>query len=115
MKVVSNATPLTHLSAMGRLDLLEILFREIVVPDEVYGEVVRQGRGRPGGVEVGKAGWIIRSHVPNRAVAQALQTILGAGESACIALASSIGADLVILDDKLARLHAFSQGLEVTG
>jgi uncharacterized protein len=115
MKVVSNATPLIHLSAMGRLDLLEVLFREILIPGEVYEAVVLQGGERAGSVEVDKADWIRQSQVPNRAVLQALQVTLGAGEAACIALAGSISADLVILDDKLARLHALSQGLKITG
>lgn len=115
MKVVSNSTPLIHLSAMGRLDLLEVLFREILIPEEVYEEVVLHGGDRPGRAEVCKAKWISRCHAPNRAVLQALQATLGAGEAACIALAGSIRAEVVILDDKLARLHALSQGLRVTG
>jgi predicted nucleic acid-binding protein len=115
MKVVSDATPLIHLAAIGRLDLLKELFQEILIPEEVYEEVVLHGRDRPGSVEVCEADWISRCHVPNKAVLQALQTTLGAGEAACIALASSISADVVILDDKLARLHALSQGLKVTG
>jgi predicted nucleic acid-binding protein len=115
MKVVSDSTPLIHLSAMGRLDLLEVLFREILIPQEVYEEVVLHGGDRPGSAEVREADWISRCHVTNKAVLQALQATLGAGEAACIALASSISADVVILDDKLARLHALSQGLGITG
>ena len=115
MKVVVNSTPLIHLSAMGRLDLLKMLFREILIPEEVYEEVVLLGGERAGSVEVRKADWIHQSQVQNRAVLQALQVTLGAGEAACIALASSISADLVILDDRLARLHALSLELKITG
>ncbi|MHC1727779.1 MAG: hypothetical protein AB9866_17545 [Syntrophobacteraceae bacterium] len=90
MKVVSNSTPLIHLSSMGRLDLLEVLFRKIIIPDEVYEGVVIHGKERPGCEEVRAADWIYRSHIQDKAVLRALQASLGSGEAACIALASKI-------------------------
>ncbi|MCC6446163.1 MAG: hypothetical protein IT210_22265 [Armatimonadetes bacterium] len=37
------------------------------------------------------------------------------GEAAWIVLSTQIGADLLILDDRLAKIHAVQQGLKVTG
>ncbi len=41
MPVVSNAGPLIALARIERLDLLEELFGEVIVPQAVYGEVTR--------------------------------------------------------------------------
>ncbi len=76
MKVVSDSTPLIHLSAMRRLDVLKVLFGEVLIPEEVYEEVVLQRGERAGSVEVRKADWIRQSQVPNRAVLQTLQVTL---------------------------------------
>ena len=115
MKVVCNATPLIHPSAMGRLDVLRELFGRVYAPDEVFREVVTQGRQRPGCAEVRKATWIHRRRVSNRPALRAFAGILGPGEAACIVLAITVKADLLVLDDKVARLHATAQGLSVTG
>lgn len=48
MKAIVNATPLIALALINRLDLLRVLFDEVVVPAEVYNEVVVQGAGKPG-------------------------------------------------------------------
>ncbi len=115
MKVVCNSTVLVHLSAMGRLDLLRDIFGEIYIPNEVYEEVVTRGANRAGMMEVSNASWINVQRITNHLAFEVLSTTLGAGESACIVLAFEIGADLVILDDRQARLRAQMQGLNVTG
>ena len=48
MPGVSNSTPLIYLDSVGDLDLLQILFGQVFVPEAVYEEVVIPGRGRPG-------------------------------------------------------------------
>ncbi len=115
MKVVSNSTALVHLSAAGRLELLRELFGELYIPEEVYHEVVIAGAGKPGSSEVQTADWIKRLAVKNRLAWSMLNIMLGAGEAACIVLAIEVGADLVILDDRRARLQALAHGLKITG
>jgi hypothetical protein len=44
--VIADATPLIYLSAIGKFDLLGILYGRIVIPCAVYDEVVIQGAGR---------------------------------------------------------------------
>jgi predicted nucleic acid-binding protein len=43
MVVVSNSTPLIALSKIGVFDLLKDYFGEIMIPNEVYEEVVTRG------------------------------------------------------------------------
>jgi hypothetical protein len=44
MTVVSNASPLINLARVGKLDLLRDLYGEIIIPDAVWHEVVKDGR-----------------------------------------------------------------------
>ena len=115
MIVVSNSTPLIHLSAMGRLDLLPQLFGEIVIADEVYEEVVLKGADQPGASEVQSATWIKRRAINNKLACAILQNSLGAGESATIVLALELDADLTILDDRPARIQAQARSIKITG
>ncbi len=58
MKVVVNATPLTALALLDRLELLQEMFDEVLVPNAVYEEVIVRGVGRPGAAAVGRADWL---------------------------------------------------------
>lgn len=44
MRAVSDATPLIHLSKIGKIGYLEKLFDKIFIPEEIYGEVVTAGK-----------------------------------------------------------------------
>ena len=59
--VISDSSTLIHLVAIGRLGLLKEFYGRITVPPLVWREVVEQGGGRAGAVEVERArqaGWI---------------------------------------------------------
>jgi predicted nucleic acid-binding protein len=113
--VISNSTPLVNLSAMGKLGLLRQLFGEIRIPEDVYQEVAILGQGKPGSTEVEMAEWIKKENVIDRIAVSTLNIRLGVGESACLILAIELGADLIVLDDRSARLEAQSLGLKISG
>lgn len=115
MIVVCNSTPLVHLSAMNKLEVLKELFGEIRIPEEVYQEIVLDGAGKPGAKEVKMADWISAEAVQDRLAVQTLNSYLGLGESACIVLAKQLSADLLIFDDRLARLESEALNLNITG
>ena len=48
MIVVSNASPLINLAWIGKLDLLQQLYTEVLIPQAVWDEVVISGTGQPG-------------------------------------------------------------------
>lgn len=50
--VVSDSSTLIHLAAIGRLTLLKEFYGHITVPPAVWREVVEEGEGRAGSVEV---------------------------------------------------------------
>lgn len=111
--VVVDNTPLVAFWALGRLDLIESLFGEILIPQAVYEEFVATApevRARA----LSSAPWIRVQTLdePRRALAYAG---LDRGEAEVIALAEQRDARLVIVDDKRARHYARRLGFPLTG
>lgn len=106
MVVVSDTSPITILAAVGHLNLLQLLYGQITIPDEVRDELVLGGAGNnPGANEVLSAWWFIPAPVDAQQRDQLAHTYhaLDIGEAAARALAVAHSADLVLLDDKAAR------------
>ena len=114
MIAISNSTPLIALAKINQLQLLKDYFGEILIPEEVYDEVVRRGAGLAGAEEVRSRNWIVRAQVVNRLAVDALSMSLDRGEAEAIVLASERDA-LLIIDDGDGRKAAKQLGLKVTG
>jgi predicted nucleic acid-binding protein len=100
--IVCNAGPLIALSIVGELRLLEKLYRRVLVPQAVFQEVVGDGAGRIGAIEVAAASWLERVTPPSLPE-PLLATELGPGEASVIATAYSLQAGLVLIDKRRAR------------
>lgn len=113
-RVVSNTTPIIALSVVGRLNLLRDLYAEVLIPPAVYDEIMAGGARRVGATELRRASWIetISLLDPRRAD---LLVDLDRGEAEAIALAMELDADLLLIDERLARRHAQRLGLTITG
>jgi hypothetical protein len=112
---VTNTSPLVFLHKIGRLDLLNDLYGDPVVPSAALDEVVarnsEQAEALRKTIEGGK--FKVRSAEPD--VLARISDDLGAGERGCIALAVEMNADLVIIDEARGRTVARSWNLDVTG
>lgn len=117
MKIVTNSTPLIILSKINRLELLREIYRSIYIPEEVYTEVVINGAGKPGSTEVASADWIFCQPVTDTDQVLILhyRTLIDLGECGAIVLAQEIGAERIIIDDRVARQVAIAKGLSVIG
>lgn len=118
MLVVSNTSPVTNLAAVGRLDILQHLYGQITVPEEVRDELVFGGSGNnPGASEVRAGEWFTILPADNLQRDQLLRQFRAVhrGEAAALALAKQHRADLVLLDDRAAREAARSLQLAYTG
>ena len=113
--VVANAGPLITLAKINQFDLLKELFGSVVVPVAVLDEVVRRGAAMPGAQETMNADWIETRVVADDLAVSILRESIGAGESEVIVLAQELDADLLLLDDALARRKAERVGLNVIG
>lgn len=101
---VSNTSCLIALASIARLDLLERLYQEVLIPQAVADE---WGLPLPP--------WLKVQAIGNQALAQALRIQLGPGEAEAITLAVEIGPARLILDDQRARRIAANLQIRVTG
>lgn len=119
MIVVGDAGPLLYLGATDRVGLLRDLFGTVLVTPEVLEEVVDPAHELPGAAQVAAAegaGWLVRTALGDgRGLRDALLTELDGGESSALALASELGADLVLIDDRRGREVARRMNLAVKG
>lgn len=115
MTVVSNTSPITNLAAIGQLNLLQQLFKTIIIPQAVYDEMASLGYSVPGTIEVQTFPWIQTQQVTNRILVTQLQTEIDPGESEAIALAIELSAEQLLIDDYLGRKAASQLGLKITG
>ena len=115
--VVSDSSPLIYLAALCDFPLLPRLFGRVVIPPAVWREVVEEGRGGPGEEAVRQAcedGWlnVIPLHDPPAPIRVGGHE-LHAGETEVIRLAAQNSADILLMDDRPAVLHARSLGYRV--
>ncbi|MCP5007714.1 MAG: DUF3368 domain-containing protein [Planctomycetes bacterium] len=113
--VVSNSSPIIHLSKIERLNLLRDYFQEIVIPEAVYRECITEGKGRCEIELIKNADYIKRTLVKDNKLVRLLQSTLDDGESEAIALSLEVQASLILLDDSEAREKARLYGLKITG
>jgi predicted nucleic acid-binding protein len=97
--------------------LLQKLFNEITISQEVWNEVVVRGAGLAGSSETSQAGWVKVSSVANSALVKEWRDAhnLGAGELSTILLARELTASLALIDERKARRLAGTEGLAVSG
>ena len=111
--VVSDTTPLHYLVLIGRDSILQKLYCEIIVPPAVLEELGH--RSAPQEISAwakSPPAWlIVRSPVSISEIFDRLDL----GERQALALAQEIHADLVLLDDKVARRFAEQVSLKVKG
>jgi predicted nucleic acid-binding protein len=116
VKVISNASPIINLAAIGELELLEKLFGQILIPEEVYHEICVKGKGQPGSKEINDFNWINKKVLKKSDhLVRALKLELDAGESEAIALTIEEKADLLLIDELRGRNTAEYYGLNFVG
>lgn len=113
LKVVSNTTPLISLLKLGRLDVLMELYQEILIPIAVF-EEIEAGKNKSFYRNLSNIDWVKIIKIENED-ARRYFLDLDKGEAEAIILATEIGADLIIMDEKLGRFHAKHADLKVTG
>jgi predicted nucleic acid-binding protein len=112
--IVADAGPVIAFARIGRLDLLQRVVGELIIPEAVYEELVMKGHGKSGASEVEHSDWIHRRAVTDRTALDSLPSPLHLGEREAIVLAQELGAQLLI-DERRGRKSAKERGLEILG
>jgi predicted nucleic acid-binding protein len=113
MVVVADTSPINYLVLIGHIGVLPQLYQRVVIPEEVFGELmdseappeVREwATQHPVWIEIRKS--------PSRDAALA---DLDAGEASAIALAALETDVLLLIDESAGRLEASRRGIPNTG
>jgi predicted nucleic acid-binding protein len=115
MIVVADSGPLHYLILLEHIELLRRFYHQVLVPEPVAGELlaaaapalVRDWITKP-------PAWVDVRPVPSDAVSM-ITGDLDLGERAAIALAETIHADLLLIDEAAGRAEAKRRQLRVTG
>lgn len=117
--IVSNTSPLIYLAKIGKLELLKVLFKKIVIPKQVYDEIMK---GKEEGYldylfieSAVKEGWISVNDTTIEKEFKVFSEELDSGELALLSLSIKLKPSLVLIDDASARVIAESRGLSVKG
>lgn len=117
MIVVSDSTPLIMPMKANKLNILEGLFGEVLIPEAVYSEVTDNQAFRDEAELIRNSDYvrIVRAH--DRARVSFLQRVTGLdlGESEAIIYADEVNADLLLMDEMAGRKIAMNMRLPMTG
>lgn len=115
MRVVADTGPLHYLVLIRHIELLPLLFGGIAIPQVVRDELDQPTTPASVRVWVGSSPpWLsVVAEIP--ADANATPATLDDGERAAIALAVSLRAELLLMDDRAGVAAARARGLAVTG
>ena len=114
--IIADTGPINYLVLIANIDLLPVLFEKVILPSAVEAELsdpdappsVRNWIADP-------PAWLDVYETPRRQFDQASLEGLDEGETAAIALAISLDADLLLMDDRKGVIVARGMGFRVTG
>ena len=112
--VVGDTSPFLYLHCIGQINLLPALFGQVHIPETVSMELCH--RGAPAELRnwsLNPPSWLLIHDDPADGDPAALR--LDAGESAAIFHAKSLGASLILIDERKGARICLQKGFEVTG
>jgi predicted nucleic acid-binding protein len=112
MLVVSDTSPITNLLQVGRLNLLQYTFGQVVMPQTVYDELCELPHQK---LAIDGETWLTVQSSHQLDFVAMLKEELDAGEAEAIALALEIKADYLIIDERKGRNKAEALGLRIVG
>lgn len=114
MVVVSDTSVIWYLSEIGRLNLLQSLYAEVVIPHKVKVELLAAVSGNIKNT-LDETPWIKVMRPKDVSILNQFIHMVDEGELSAFALAIELNADLVLVDDSDARKLARHLDLPYTG
>ena len=114
MIVVADTSPLNYLILIGRISVLETLYRRILIPHAVHDELLSPKAPAPVRAwALSPPAWL--EFLSPSATSQTLLAKLDLGEAEAIALAEQLRADWLLIDEAVGREEATRRGLRTIG
>lgn len=113
--VVSDTSPVLNLALIDRLDLLRTQFSTIILPEQVWDELVEGDEGVESIRALHDEGVLEIDAVDDSPLFAEFRRHLDVGEAATLAYAIQNSADLVLLDEREARQTARRHDIAITG
>ena len=117
MIVVSDTTPLISLMKADRLELMEPLFQEVLIPEAVFAELTSNPKHQQEAEQIRTSSFIRVVTVKEQKAVGILQRASGLdlGESEAIIYADDAKADVLLMDEAKGRQVAKAMGLQIMG
>lgn len=117
MIVVSDTTPLISFLKINKLDVLEKLFAEVLIPQAVFNELIVDERFRLEAELIKSKKFITVKPINNPESVSILKraTGLDQGESEAIVLADELKADLLLMDEAKGRNVSTQMEIKIMG
>jgi len=112
MLIISDTSPITNLIQINNLDILETLFKQVIIPEKVFEELLDYERQKEA---IESRSWIKVKPVLNRQEVIKLENLLDSGEAEAIILAKELNAEMLIIDERKGRKVAEENGLKIIG
>lgn len=113
--VIVNSTPIIALSSIHKLDLLRELYGEVIIPKAVHDEVMVK-KDFETQVSLARAkDWVLIKNISNSETKKFFKVQLHDGEVEVMLLGKELEADLLVIDDYIAREYAKYLEFKVTG
>lgn len=112
MIVISDTTTITNLIHVNKLELLKKLYEEIIIPTEVYNELLKLPNQK---TILMNQDWIKKENITDINLYEKLAENLDKGEAEAITIAIEKKSDLLIIDELAGRNIAKSYGLKIIG
>jgi len=113
MIIVCDSSPLIALSIVEMLDLLESIFKEVIVPVSVFKELSVANKPEAQRLSAWAQGKVVA--VSNEKLMHSFSLILDMGEAEAMALYFEKAADFLLIDEKKGRKIALYNNINVVG
>lgn len=113
MRIVVNSSPLIAFAVLQKLNLLTLLFTELLIPQSVYDEVTASNKPHAESIRTFAQGKVVSAH--NQMAVQLLTHDVDRGEAEVLVLALEKNITEVLIDDAKGRRFASLNGLNPIG
>ncbi len=115
MIIVSDISPISNLILISKLQILQSLFKTVIIPPAVDKEIKAM---KLIGYDISsyeKADWIITRQLVDKKTLALLKLKIDSGEAEAIALAMEINCDLILIEERLGSTIAKQENLKTIG